>query len=98
MKLVTFGEAIEHITQGGSAARAGWNGKGMFIYLHKGSLPADVEYAGGFEGIEFRLFEDGDCGTIPRLPSIAFKTATGSTLIGWLASQSDILSEDWNLL
>ena len=96
--MIAFSEALEALKRGKKVARRGWNGKGMFIYLHKGSLPADVEYAGGFEGIEFKLFEDGDCGTIPRLPSIAFKTATGSTLIGWLASQSDILAEDWIIL
>lgn len=51
-----------------------------------------------FEGIMFDLFQTGDAGTVPRLPNIIMKTATGSTLTGWLASQTDILSEDWIVL
>jgi len=31
----------------------------------------------------------------PMLPFIAMKTADGKMLPGWLASQTDILAEDW---
>ena len=96
--LLTFGEAIDALKNGERVARAGWNDKGMFIYLNLGSLPSDVDYAGDFEGIMFDLFQTGDAGTVPRLPNINMKTATGSTLTGWLASQTDILSEDWMVL
>lgn len=29
------------------------------------------------------------------LPSITMKTATGEILVGWLASQTDMLADDW---
>ncbi len=63
-----FGEAIEVIKAGGQVARAGWNGKGMYLYLT------------AFEGFE---------------PCITMFTAQGLFQPGWLASQADILSEDW---
>lgn len=32
------------------------------------------------------------------LPSITMKTATGEILMGWLASQTDMLAEDWHVV
>lgn len=32
------------------------------------------------------------------LPSITMKTATGEILMGWLASQTDMLAEDWQIV
>lgn len=37
-------------------------------------------------------------GTATVLPSITMKTATGEILMGWLASQSDMLATDWVVL
>ena len=34
---LTFGQAIEALKQGKKVARAGWNGKGMFLFLVPGS-------------------------------------------------------------
>lgn len=96
-----FGEAIEALKKGQAVARNGWNGKGMFLFLNKGSVPADrllVPGAGVTEAIKDDLFEKGDIGTITRLPNINMHTATGSTVTGWLASQTDMLSEDWDVL
>ena len=36
---MTFGGALELLKMGFKAARKGWNGKGMFIYLQSGSSP-----------------------------------------------------------
>ena len=36
--MMTFGEAIEAMKDGKKAARIGWNGEGMFVYLVRGSL------------------------------------------------------------
>ena len=95
---MNFGEAIEKLKTGERIARSGWNGKGMFIYLNNGSLPySELDYADKFEGISTELFQIGDVGTIPRLPNLNMKTVTGSTVTGWLASQTDILAEDWEL-
>jgi len=96
---MNFGEAIEALKKGQAVARSGWNGK--YLWLNKGSVPADrlLVHGGGFtESVKDDLFENGDMGTITRLPNINMRTATGSTVTGWLASQTDMLSEDWNVL
>lgn len=98
-EFLTFGEAIEAAKQGLAIARIGWNGKNMCVYIKKGNdstsfvnKDGTVEYPSGIKG---DLFEVGDTGTIRRLPCLCMKTADGSILEGWLASQSDILAEDW---
>lgn len=96
---ISFSEALIYLKQGHRIARAGWNGKGMFIYLNKGSselLSPDRSLT--IEGISETLFELGDAVTVTRLPNINMRTATGSTVTGWLASQTDMLADDWQLL
>jgi len=93
-----FGEAIEALKTGTIVSRAGWNGKGMFIFLNKGSRDISTPDEKGIstvEGVPFELFESGDKGTVTRLPNINMRAASGSTITGWLASQTDILAEDW---
>ncbi len=101
MKDLNFGEAIEALKDGKCVARSGWNGKGMFIYLNKGSVSkdseTDLEYT-HIDGIKTSLFENGDVGTVTRLPNLNMKSASGATVTGWLASQTDILAEDWEIL
>lgn len=97
---MNFGQALAALKEGKAVARSGWNGKGMRIWINKGSHPADhpVPIDGQLlEGIDFRLFEKGDNGTIRRLPNINMRAATGSNVIGWLASQTDLLAEDWQI-
>lgn len=102
---MNFGQAIEALKEGQSVQRAGWNGKGMFLWLNKGSAhghydnvkPEDVPADRSIEGISVKLFELGDVGTITRLPNINMRAATGSTVTGWLASQTDMLAEDWQI-
>lgn len=103
---ISFSEALTYLKQGHRIARAGWNGKGMFIYLNKGSRDAKAEIPGipspesitHIEGIDVRLFDNGDTGTITRLPNINMRAASGSTVTGWLASQTDMLADDWEVL
>jgi hypothetical protein len=95
----TFGQAIEALKKGNAVSRQGWNGKGMCIFLNKGShtIPQDQDLPNEIEGIRANLFEKGPHGTVTRLPNLNMKAATGSTVTGWLASQTDILAEDWGL-
>jgi hypothetical protein len=96
---LTFGDAIAALKKGARVARAGWNGKGMFIYLKKGSAAEhEPVNPSQIEGIDSHLFDKGDTGTVTRLPNINMRAATGSTVTGWLASQTDILSEDWEIV
>ena len=93
---LNFGQALEAVKKGHRIARAGWNGKGMFVCLNKGSSeflsPGRTET---IEGVSEKLFEFGNTGTVTRLPNLNMRTASGSTVTGWLASQTDLLAEDW---
>ncbi len=83
METFDFGEAIRRMKSGACVARQGWNGKGMHIYLEEHfnwTAPAGV-----FKG-QVRRYE----------PVIVMFTAQGSHQPGWLASQADMLSEDWH--
>jgi hypothetical protein len=99
--MIDFAEALSVVKLGGKVKRRGWNGKNMFIYMHKGSAPVATAVEPTdfgmdlISGIDKDLYEDGDQGTIIRLPSIAFRAATGETVIGWAPSQADLFAEDW---
>lgn len=89
---LSFGMALEAIKKGLKVAREGWNGKDMFIYIQEGSLinqdqarnPILKEIAGKSKPLMLEI-----------LPHIDMKAADGKIVIGWLASQTDMLSEDW---
>lgn len=90
-----FGDAIRAMKAGAKVARGGWNGKGMFISLSKGTaaLPADQ-----FWNPHNKAFAEANGGTAEVLPTVTMKTADGKILMGWLASQTDMLSEDWQII
>lgn len=107
----TFGDALEAIKQGARCQRAGWNGKGMWIALTAGSqldrLPGDEDsagYAAGgglarvLTGAVRQLAETEGPPTIRWCSHIDMRAADGSIVIGWLASQTDMLAEDWRVL
>lgn len=81
----SFGEAIKYIKRGMKVARKGWNGKGMFLFLAKST---NVETDADLSCCKYLT---GDL----VLPSIVMKTADNHFCIGWLASQTDMLAEDW---
>ena len=86
---LTFGDALHMLKQGKKVARAGWNGKGMFLFLVQGSTfkvnrpPLLGIYQ---EGTEIRY-----------CPHIDMKTADGK-VVPWLCSQTDALAEDWQVV
>jgi len=85
---LSFGAAIELMKQGNKVARKGWNGKGMFIfYVPENAYPA----SGNKNGTLVGHFEND---LVPYNAYIAMKTAQ-DTVVPWLASQSDIIMEDW---
>lgn len=97
---LTFGTALQAAKQGKQIARKGWNGKNMFVWLNKGShdFSRNENHSTKTEGIKNDLFNIGDNGTATRLPNLNMQAATGSTVTGWLASQTDLLAEDWNVI
>lgn len=92
---MTFGGAMELLKMGFKVARKGWNGKGMFIYMQDGSYPYFHQLK---EDVQRKLV-DTNCvnksGAVTICPHIDMKAADGSLVIGWLASQTDMLADDW---
>ena len=79
----TFGEAIRRLKVGQKVSRKGWNGKGQYIQLATG-----ISYKLGAGKIVNCTHEDiGN-------KAIAF-IGTSGVQMGWLASQADMLAEDW---
>lgn len=95
---MNFGKAIEALKQGKKVARKGWNGKGMYLWLKHG---AEIKSEWCKDPHLKRLTDDNG-GTITGLPTICMYThdSTGrkAILTGWLASQSDMLLDDWIIL
>lgn len=86
---MNFGQAIEALKAGKRVARAGWNGKGMFLILVPGStIPVSADRPLG------KAIPSAVGTTVQYLPHIDMWTAQGA-LVPWLASQTDVLAEDW---
>lgn len=96
---MTFGEAIEITRNGGLVQRAGWNGKGMFIFQRPGdTLPRDFIPAITSlpeKAKEFLVNQNRD---IEFLPYFCMWSADGKVVNGWLASQTDMLADDWQVV
>ena len=80
---MTFGLAIEAMKKGMKVARKGWNGKKQYIELAK-----NISYVNARE--EVVNCEHDAIGN----KAIAF-VGTSGVQMGWLASQADMLAEDW---
>lgn len=90
---LNFGDAIAALKIGKRVARDGWNGKGMFLVYVPGTpdvLPR--------EGSPYASLMVSPQGVVNINPHIDMKTATGEMQPGWLASQTDMLAEDWVLV
>ncbi len=85
---MNFSKALDLIKQGHKVTRAGWNGKGMFVFLVPGSV--------------FKVNRPPLLGIYPEGKEINYrghidmKTAD-DMIVPWVASQTDILAEDWGL-
>lgn len=90
-----FGEALRAIRKGARVAREGWNGKGMWITYSPGSKEVP---ASRFWSDANREYAEARHGAADVLPCITMKTATGEILMGWLASQTDMLADDWEVV
>ena len=93
---VSFGDAIAALKQGKRVARAGWNGKGMWLSL-SGDAVREIP-SSSFWSPNNAAYAKAQGGAAKVLPCITMKTATGEILMGWLASQTDMLAEDWLIL
>ncbi len=86
---LAFSAALEAVKAGNLVSRQGWNGKGMFIFLVPGST-FKVNRAP-----LLGIYPEGT--TVNYHAHIDMKTADNK-IVPWLASQTDILAEDWGVL
>ena len=82
-----FGCALEEAKGGARIARKGWNGKGQYVFLVK-----DIEF---HTDADLSAYEDHG---IFVHDALAIKTSAEQVQVGWLASQSDMLSDDWYIV
>ena len=81
MNTGNFGQAIEELKAGRKVWREGWNGNGIWLVLVNGwDMPESEQRS------EIDEFE--------TVPWIGMKTADNK-FVPWLASQTDVLAEDW---
>ena len=83
---MTFGEAIENMKKGEKVARRGWNGKKQYIQLATGISYKTAQ--GEMVNCEHDAIGNKACACV----------GTSGVQMGWLASQADMLAEDWELV
>lgn len=95
---MNFGEAIAALKAGKKVTRDGWNGKGMFL-LMAGGYTVHKEDLRPNSPISKEFLESRSLDKMEILPHIDMWTVNAqgrqAYLAGWLASQTDMLSEDW---
>jgi hypothetical protein len=85
---MTFGLALEALKAGKRVARAGWNGKGMFVFLIQGSNDIAKLHGYGF----------GEYVNEPTFRDALFMKTVDNQLVPWTVSQTDALAEDWQVV
>ncbi len=98
---MNFGQALEALKDGERVSRQGWNGKGMFLYFVPGSIVAFEDLRGPAKNaaIAATKIENGEQGSSRHICGhIDMKAADGSLVVGWLASQTDMLADDWGIV
>lgn len=80
---MNFGQALEALKEGEKAARAGWNGKGIFIELQRPDENSKMTSPYIF---------------IDTTGLQTDNTAAPKSRVPWLASQTDMLADDWSVI
>jgi hypothetical protein len=101
---MTFSEALEQLKQGKKLKRRNWNGKNQFIFLIHGE---NIQTAYSAWMSDYWTDDDPDDDILSHfigksdisLPDLlAIKTTSNQLQLGWLASQADMLSNDWEVV
>lgn len=83
-----IGWAVKQMQDGQKVRRAGWNGKGMFLFLVPGST-----FAVNRPPL-LGIYPEGT--VVNYQPHVDMKTAQ-DTVVPWLCSQGDLLATDWEI-
>ena len=86
---LTFGDALQALKAGKRVARAGWNGKGMFVYY--------VRAAAYLAQSEAAKTYFGENAYVPYAAYLALK-GVDERVSTWVPSINDVLAEDWVVL
>lgn len=87
-----FGDALAVLRHGDRVARSGWDGEGMFI-THQLGYPDGVAI-----NTNTARAIGAPVGTVCRFkPYLMMRTADGE-FVPWVASQTDLLAEDWFII
>lgn len=95
-EVMDFGVALMNLKEGRRVARKGWNGKGMYVFL-----ATDVSFHTKADLGEFNSEHSEECSELNSVEvgdMLVLRTAHGALQPGWLASQADMLAEDWVIL
>lgn len=82
---MTFGKAIEEVKSGKHIAREGWNGKEQYV-----ALGTSISFVCDDETINANHEAIGN-------NALVF-FGTSGIQVGWLASQADMLADDWKIV
>lgn len=88
MRNLTFGDAVERLKRGRRVSRAGWHEKDTWLAFMPGVVIPD----GMVNGRTKKFVPRGDLNVGGY---IVLMTAQGVWQPGWVASQADMLAEDW---
>lgn len=102
-KNLTFAEMMFFLKDGYKAAREGWNGKNMCIYLTE---PSEIPFYKMKKAVQDALISCRSdklhldkCEPCIRInPHVDMVCADGSITCGWVASQTDMMARDWYIL
>lgn len=84
---MTFGDALDAMKRGERVARKNWNGKGMYVFLaHEPDFVTDADLS-AFDQLDVEVSD-----------MMVLKTAQDTFQPGWLATQSDMLADDWYIV
>lgn len=96
---MSFGHALVALKAGHRVSRAGWNGKGMWLaYMPKLELPPFSTQDTNRKVNDRTARWIGEDTPLYCLPYIAMWTADQKWQPGWLASQTDMLADDWGIV
>ena len=82
---MSFGDAIAALKAGQKVARAGWNGRGMYLIKIQGSNDIASLHGYGF----------GEYLGEPAFADTIYLKSAQNQLVAWNPSQTDMLAEDW---
>lgn len=91
--MMDFSAALRALKDGARVTRTGWNGPDQWVAMSPGfQVGGDRIFS---EPIRLAVYAAGEPGNF--LPYLILRTKQGD-YVPWLASQTDILAEDWETL